>query len=340
MPSITSFETALQFFTKAIDAFPIQPLRQPIVGRRLLEVNPAVRGMGVRNIDVYSITEMRDAIISMTSPEPGMTRDRVEVKRGNVEVPSIQQGFEISREEILAYANGDQAKIDIVGQSMTSAIYTINKAEDNLIINGAPSLGITGLYNATTVINGTVVEQACSYTTAKSFAVSGNPKDAVSGAIALVNSHNIYPMAWNLVLNPQEWNHLSALSATNTNIPDLAHVRWLLNPGSDLKQFMNPSFVVPGLQMPGGTGMLTPSQNNAPMGGIYVTPAIAPGTGLLLPVDPDRQWMQLFVPQDLITDVGYDTKAQKFSPYYVTMEERLFPHVKHAYAVCQLTNIA
>jgi len=330
MATITSFETALQFFTKAVDTYPILPLRQPIIGRRLLEVNPTIKGIGIRNVDVYTVQEMKDAVVSMSSPLPDMNRDRVNLKRDNLQVPCISNGFEISQDEILAYSNSDLKIIDIVNQSVTSAIYKINKAEDNLIINGFVPQGVIGLYNGA----------GQSYSTASSFATSGNAAKAITGAIALANAANVFPSAWNLVLNPSEFNKLTACTAANTNIPDLAWVKMILNPGSDLDEFLNPMFVLPGPQMQSEPGSFTPAIENGPRGGIYTTPAITPGTGLLLPVDPDRLFMQLVIPQDIMTDVGYDPKASKFSPYYCTIAERLLPHIKQPLALVQLTNIA
>jgi len=293
-------DTALQVAARYIDSELIQPLRQQLIGRKLVSRNPSVKGPGVYNVDVHTITEMNAAEITFKLPGEEANRDMIRVARANKNIPVLHKEFMIPRQDFDAYKNKGIALDTAAAQS---AAQVVGVAEDELIINGWKPDGTTYL------ISGLYQGAGNDYSTQKDFGTPGNPTDAVAGAMALIEADYGLAEAYNLVLNPTQANELRASRNAN-GVLELPEVVDLLNLGN----------------------------KNGP-GRIFSTPAITAGKGLLAPVDPSRRFIELYIPQDMKTILGVDSKLEETSPIYGSVYELVYPHIKQSNALAKLSDI-
>jgi hypothetical protein len=84
--------------------------------------------------------------------------------------------------------------------------------------------------------------------------------------------------------------------------------------------------------------VLNGNVDNGP-GGVFSSPAVAAGTGLITPVDPARVYIELLNPQPLRNVLGEDSKMPGISDITGTAFEALYVNVKQANAICKMTNI-
>lgn len=292
--------TALQLAARAIDQEMIMPLRQQLIGRKIVAENPRVRGTGVYNVEIRTMGEVSAAMASFELPRADTNRDVVKVTRTTMNVPVLQKNFEIPRMDFEAFKN---AGIPIDTASALSAAYQVGVLEDSLIFYGWKPDGTnyvtSGLYTLATN----------DFSTSKDFATFGNPTSAVGGALALIEADNALADAYNLILNPVQANELR-VSMSSSGIREIDTIKSMINGGND-----------------GGAGK------------IYSTPNITAGTGMLVPVDPARRFVELYVPQDIRTVLGTDSRLDETSPIYGSVYELVLPHVKYTDAICKLSSI-
>lgn len=292
--------TALQLAARAIDQEMILPLRQQLIGRKLVAENPRVRGTGVYNVEIRTMGEVSAAYASFELPRADTTRDVVKVTRSTMNVPVLQKNFEVPRMDFEAFKN---AGVAIDTASALSAAYQVGVLEDKLIFYGWAPDGTnyvtSGLY---TLANN-------DYSTSKDFATFGNATTAVGGALALIEADNCLADAYNLILNPVQANELR-VSMSTTIGKELDIIKGLINGG-----------------------------NESGPGKIFSTPNITAGTGMLVPVDPSRKFIELYVPQDIRTVLGTDSRLDETSPIYGSVYELVLPHVKYTDAIAKISAI-
>ena len=92
-------DTPLQVAARILLQEMIQPLRQQLVGRKVIAKNPAVVGKGIYNVDVNTVTEMGAATIDFELPRGSDNRDMIKVTRANKQIPILKKSFEIPRQD-------------------------------------------------------------------------------------------------------------------------------------------------------------------------------------------------------------------------------------------------
>jgi hypothetical protein len=60
---------------------------------------------------------------------------------------------------------------------------------------------------------------------------------------------------------------------------------------------------------------------------------------MLVPADPDGQYIELLVGQAITNEVGRDSREPITSPMYGKTYEKIAPHIIHPNAICTLTGI-
>jgi len=289
----TALQTAARYFDKEL----VEPLRQQLIGRKLVSVNPHIKGAGIHSAEIMKLIEMGGGHITYELPTSEITRDMVRVDASVVKIPVLFKGYEVPRDSWDAMKNRGVA-LDTA--AMTSAAQMVGVDEDMLVIDGWKPDGtnytIKGLYQSANN----------DFSTTKDFGTYGNATEAVAGAMALLEADYVYP-PFNLVLNAVQMYELRASRAAN-GVRELPEILELLNDGS-------------------GPGR------------IYSTPAIAAGTGLVVPVDTARAYNELIVPQDMRNVLGEDSKIPGISPIYGTTYELVYPHIKQPNALCKLSDI-
>jgi len=290
----TALETAARYFDKEL----VEPLRQQLIGRKLVSVNPHIKGAGIHSAEIMKLIEMGGGHITYELPTSEITRDMVRVDSSVIMIPVLWQGYEVQRASWDAMKNRG---IALDTASMLSAAHVVAKDEDRLIIDGWKPDGtnytVKGFYQSANN----------DFSTTYDFGTYGNATQAVAGAMSLLEADYVYP-PFNLVLNPKQMYELR-VSKSSTGLNEFQEVLDILNgykPGP---------------------------------GWIYSTPFIAEGTGLVVPVDPARTYIELIAPQDIRNILGEDSKIPGITPIYGTTYELVYPHVKHPNALCKLSDI-
>lgn len=293
-------DTALQTAARKIDAELIEPLRQALVGRQLVYANPNIKGDGIYNVDINTLSNMGEAYISYALPSESDPRDSIKVTRTNVNIPVVSKGFEIPREDFEAFR---RAGIMIDTSAAQSAAFVAGLKEDTLILQGWKPDGtnytIPGLYQSA----------GNDYSSATVILTPGSLTTAVAGALGLMDDDNALAPAYNLTMNPAQYAHALAVRSAQGNL-ELPEVITLLNRGT-----------------PGGAGRVLSSK------GLPAT------TALISPVDPARRFIEIYQVKDFTTQLGMDSKMPDTSKIYGSVWALTYPHIKQANALCKLSNI-
>ena len=278
MVDSTALDTAARYFDDQM----IAPLRQSLIGRKLIAENPSCKGDGIYNVDINTIKELGGASISYSLPTGDSgSSDMIRVDRTNVNLPVLFKEFEVPRMDFEAFRNKN---VPLDSAAAVSAAQMVGVQEDLLIIKGWNPSGdnatytIPGMYTVTGA-------QACS--ASHDFATPGNPTAAVADGYEMMEaSFALTAQAYNLILNPVQWGQLLTSRHATSNQREMPEVIEMLNFGNA----------------------------NGP-GRIYVTPALTAGTGIMCPVDSARQNMELYTPKQMSTDLGSDSKKPNTNLY-------------------------
>lgn len=76
-----------------------------------------------------------------------------------------------------------------------------------------------------------------------------------------------------------------------------------------------------------------------PNGSIISTKALAPGTGLLCPVDPARQYIEFLSPVAYKVDIGFDSRQPNYSALYGTVLTLTLPVIHYDVALVKYTGL-
>ena len=228
-----------------------------------------------------------------------MSRDMIRIDKTTVNIPVLYKGYEIDRDALEVWKNQG---VTLDSAAAVSAAQVIGVQEDTAIIDGWKPDGTAY------VMNGLYQSAGITYSTSKDFATYGYAKEAVAGARAALEAVFVYP-PFNLTLNPVQAGEL-VMSESSTGTEELPRVVKVLNGNVD----------------------------NGP-GGVFSSPAITAGTGLITPVDPARVYIELLNPQPLRNVLGEDSKMPGISDITGTAFEALYVNVKQANAICKMTAI-
>lgn len=228
-----------------------------------------------------------------------MSRDMIRIDKSTVNIPVLYKGYEIDRDAMDIWKNQG---VTLDSAAAVSAAQVIGVQEDTAIIDGWKPDGTAY------VMNGLYQSAGITYSTSKDFATYGYAKEAVAGALAALEAEFVYP-PFNLTLNPVQHGEL-VMSESSTGTEEYPRVVKVLNGNAD----------------------------NGP-GGVFSSPAITAGTGLITPVDPARVYIELLNPQPLRNVLGEDSKMPGISDITGTAFEALYVNVKQANAICKMTAI-
>jgi len=228
-----------------------------------------------------------------------MSRDMIRIDKTTVNIPVLYKGYEIDRDALDVWKNQG---VPLDSAAAVSAAQVIGVQEDTAIIDGWKPDG------STYKMNGLYQSAGITYSTAKDFGTYGYAKEAVAGSLAALEAVYVYP-PFNLTLNPVQHGEL-VMSESSTGTEEYGRVVKVLNGNVD----------------------------NGP-GGVFSSPAITDGTGLISPVDPARVYIELLNPIAVRNVLGEDSKMPGISDITGTAFEALYVNVKQANAICKMTNI-
>lgn len=213
-------DTTLQSYSKKIDDLLIDPLRQTLVGRKIVPVLPPV-GFGVSAVEWSKITEMGDGMVSYAFTD---TSDAIGAVPTTSKIPVYWKDYTVDRRAFAAYKNKSK-NLDV--STAQSASYVAAKAEDEAIIRGVSRDGTT--YE----IDGLFTGAGSSYTDASDFDTAGVATNALGGAFALLADANVPVgdlMKYNLVLNNTAYMKLFKVRSAN-GIREMPEIKEMLNGG-------------------------------------------------------------------------------------------------------------
>jgi len=236
----TALQTAARYFDKEL----IEPLRQQLIGRKLVNVNPNIKGAGIHSADIMKVIEMGKGLITYELPSGDISRDMIRVDADVVKIPVLWKGYEVPRDSWDAMKNRGVA-LDTA--AMLSAAQMVGVDEDQLVIDGWKPDGTNY------VIKGLYQSAGLDYATTKDFGTYGNATDAVAGAMALAEAKYVYP-PFNLVLNATQMNELRASRSTN-GVREMPEILELINDGAGPgKIYSTPAITA-------ATGLLVPADS-------------------------------------------------------------------------------
>jgi uncharacterized linocin/CFP29 family protein len=182
-----------------------------------------------------------------------------------------------------------------------SAGYVATATEDAAIINGVTRNGTT--YD----INGLYQGAGNNYSTSADFGTYGNAMAAIAGAKQLMVDDGIpaYNIPLNLALSSEQYGELE--KSTDNGFDEWPKVLRMLNGGS--------VYPVPSTVLGVGTGMLLP------------TPSVG------------RPYVDFFLTSNFRTEHGVDSKHPDTSDLYGRVYSAGILRIKHANAICKLSNI-
>ena len=228
-----------------------------------------------------------------------MSRDMIRIDKTTVNIPVLYKGYEIDRDALDTWKNQG---VTLDSAAAVSAAQVIGVQEDTAIIDGWKPDGTN--YK----MDGLYQSAGITYSTAKDFGTYGKAKEAVAGSLAALEAVYVYP-PFNLTLNPVQHGEL-VMSESTTGTEEYGRVVKVLNGNVD----------------------------NGP-GGVFSSPAITDGTGLITPVDPARVYIELLNPIAVRNVLGEDSKMPGISDITGTAFEALYVNVKQANAICKMTSI-
>lgn len=199
------------------------------------------------------------------------------------------------------YESYKMGGINIDADLSILAAYQVQLAEEALILDGWKPDGTNY------VINGLYQAAGNAEATAAGFDTYGNATEKVTLAKALLEADSVYG-PYNLVLNQTQYNELLASEST-TGKPEWDRVMNILNDG----------------------------QSNGPAQ-IFSSPTQTAGTGMMLAIS-NKTHFDLVIPQEYTNQLNEDPKLGNLSPLYGMVYESMAPRIKHANAICKLTNI-
>jgi hypothetical protein len=212
----------------------------------------------------------------------------------------LSKGWQIANNKWKAF---ETEGVDLPLENMKSAVRVIGTRENQMLtVSYKPdntNVRVDGLYSA-----------AGNTQAGADFGTPGSAITAVGNGLSLIRADKITGVNHNLVLHEDQFAQMSISRSTTTGLREWNDIIELLN-------------------MEGGP---------AP-GRIISNPYLTAGTGMLTPADPDGQYIELLVGQDITNEVGRDSREPLTSPLYGKTYEKVAPHVIHPNAICTLTGI-
>ena len=246
------------------------------------------------------ITDMGEAVVSYDLPGISIERDEIKTTQDTVRMIYLSKGWQISNKKWKAF---ETLGVDLPLENMNSALRVIGTKENELLtVSYKPdnsNVRVNGLYAA-----------AGNTQAGADFGTAGNAITTVGNGLSLIRADKISGVNFNLVLPETQYTQLSISRSTTTGLREWNYIIELLN-------------------MDGGP---------AP-GRIIMNPYMADTTGMITPADPDGQYIELLVGQNITNEVGRDSREPLSSPLYGKTYEKIAPRIIHPNAICTLTSI-
>lgn len=246
------------------------------------------------------ISDMGEAVVSYDLPGISIERDEIKTTPDSVRMVYLSKGWQVSNKKWKAF---ETEGVDLPTENMKSALRVIGTKENEMLtVSYKPD-------NSNVRVNG-LYAGAGNTQSGADFGTPGNAITTVGNGLSLIRADKISGVNHNLVLPETQYTQLSISRSTTTGLRE-----W-----NDIVELLN---------MEGGP---------AP-GRIIMNPYMTANTGMLSPADPDGQYIELLVGQDITNEVGRDSREPLTSPLYGKTYEKIAPHLIHPNAICQLTGI-
>jgi hypothetical protein len=294
-------DTVYQKAARAIDAQLVQPLRY-LMGARRLFAKQITLPRGKYEIDWRKITEMGAANISYGLPQSELERDMIKVTGEQLKTAFIFKGFQVEKQEWEAFRS-DGIMLDAEG-ALSAGRVVVDREETYLTLGwkrDGTAYVVPGLYNT----------PSCSTEgTSSVTSTFGNAVIKLKLSRAVLKAAKVWGCNFNWAMATGNYEEvLASMNAYGTM--EVNQVRQMLNP-------------IPGM----------------PAGDILDCPTLTADTGMLVPVDPFGQYLDLVIAQNPSTYFGYDSKlGEEASPIYGHVIEALVPRVKQPKAICTTTGL-
>jgi len=286
---------------RQVDAQLVQPLRY-LMGARRLFAKQITLPAGKYEIDWKKITEMGAGNISYGMPQGDLERDMIKLTGSQLKTAFIFKGFEVQKQEWESFRT-QGINLDAEG-ALAAGRVVVDREETYLTIGwkrDGTAYEIKGLYNTASCSTEGTSEVTSTY---------GNAVIKLKLARAVLKAAKVWGCNFNWAL--ATGNYEEVLASMNAyGQMEVDQVRKMLNP-------------IPGM----------------PAGDIIDAPTLTADTGMLVPVDPFGQYLDLVIAQNPRTYFGYDSKlGEEASPIYGHVIEALVPRVKQPLAICTTTGL-
>ena len=215
-------DTIFDKLARYYDTELVEPLRGQLIGRKLVSVNPKIKGEEIKNVDINTLTDMGAGTISYNIDTNQLNRDNIAISTSNVEIPYLFRGYEIPKKE---YETFKAKGISEDSAAMLSAAQAVGEKEDAMIIQGWSPNG------STYEINGLYQGAGNTDATANDFGAYGKPTIAITSAIELMNADNVYGSDWNVVLNSTQYWKLQRSRNGTSGLRELPDIEALIGKG-------------------------------------------------------------------------------------------------------------
>lgn len=227
MPTIN--ETPLTRAATQMSTEVIPVLRNKLVGRRFMSINPYMKGDGLTNFEATKVTDLSDAFIQYSLPDGSEHSDSLIASSEIIKVPILYKNFSIKMQDILAWSNrqvapGAANTLDSI--TALTANLKVAEQEEQLLFNGWKPDGTNYSIKGFNQIAGNSV-------TGGSIATAGTMYGYVGQAIGklmedgVVGENNSY----NLALTSTIYSKLITRIMAN-GTPELEYVKKLLGNGN------------------------------------------------------------------------------------------------------------
>ena len=227
MPSINETPYTRAATQMSTEVVPV--LRDTLVGRKFMAINPYMKGDGLTNFEATKISDLSSGFIQYSLPDGSEHSDSLIATTEIIKVPILYKNFSVQMQDILAWQNrtvspGTQNNIDSL--TATTASLKVAEQEEELLFNGWKPDGITYTIKGFNQIAGNSV-------TGGSIATAGTMYGYVGSAIGKLAEDGVYGenQSYNLALTPTIYYKLLTRVMAN-GTPEIEYVKKVLGNGN------------------------------------------------------------------------------------------------------------